>query len=427
MNKQLVEAVSCKIDGGGEKGSGFFVTSDKIITCRHVIAPHINASKKKIKITLSNSTEEHEAKLVDDCQETDLAILSCKGRYTSEDFLELSCSEIIDNEKIYIYGYPYTQTGQLVGEPLHGEVSRTISNSTETIHDVDLNIKDFNGHKLYKGFSGSPVVNGRGLITSVLRFASHNHLSSVSITKAKPFLLKNGITVKDHELTSFNKYRKDAFVGFSYFKDHCDDCSKEISDTIKPIQILETRKDDIFYPRKQMSFDDIKKFLRENKNVDENLWIGWIQFLTYMKFLEVDYSDLQDLRVKIETKKFTIPFIKRSLKTVCYDLNIKLLYTEESDYLSLARNYMRNNKAKMRNEGNSCHIFNSHIPHFGKIYIDPSNIIDDCANPIGSTPSVEECKIGVVSLEQLSQIVINSTSPQDAVINIKKKLENVII
>ncbi|TON63910.1 hypothetical protein CGH51_25770, partial [Vibrio parahaemolyticus] len=68
--------------------------------------------------------------------------------------------------------------------------------------------------------------------------------------------------------------------------------SKEVANTIKPIQILEVKGDEIFYPRKQMSFDEIKEFLRANKDVDSSLWIGWMQFLTYMKFLEVDYSDL---------------------------------------------------------------------------------------------------------------------------------------
>ncbi|TON64071.1 hypothetical protein CGH51_25510, partial [Vibrio parahaemolyticus] len=65
--------------------------------------------------------------------------------------------------------------------------------------------------------------------------------------------------------------------------------------------------------------------------------------------------------------------------------------------------------------------------NFGKINIDPSNIIDDVSSPKGTSYSPEMPKIGIVSLEQLSQIVINSQSPKDAVIKIKKKLEDVII
>ncbi|TON64318.1 hypothetical protein CGH51_25140, partial [Vibrio parahaemolyticus] len=70
MNKQLVEKASCKIYCDGEKGSGFFVTNDKIITCRHVIARHILINDREIKIKVGGSSTEYTAQLVDDCKET---------------------------------------------------------------------------------------------------------------------------------------------------------------------------------------------------------------------------------------------------------------------------------------------------------------------------------------------------------------------
>ncbi|MEZ8453208.1 serine protease [Vibrio splendidus] len=427
MNKQLVESATCKIDCDGEKGSGFFISRDKIITCRHVLTRHLHIKTKEIKITAGSSSFECTARLIAHCETTDLALLDCEGNYESEHTLVISSSPILDDEDIYSYGYPNTNDGRLVGEPLHGTVLRTITNSTATIRDVSLTIDNFSKSKEYEGFSGSPVVNGRGVVTSVLSFENKNYLSSMSINKAKGFLLENNIIVEDNELETFISYRDDAFKGFSYLKDECENYSNSASNKVTPSGVIKTNGGELFYPRKQMSFDEIKVFLRENQNIDSCLWTGWIQFLTYMNFLEVDYSNLKDVRVKLETAKFKIPFFKTGLKTITYDLKLKLFYTEEDDYLDLARNYMSKNKDKMRLEGNSCHIFNSHVPNFGKISIDPSNIIDDVANPKGSTFSPEMPKIGIVSLEQLSQIVMSSQTSDEAVIKIKKKLEDVII
>ncbi|MDM1328668.1 S1 family peptidase [Myroides odoratimimus] len=421
----LIENSTCKIivetQGGisEEKGTGFFISKNQILTCKHVIENL--TGEIKIENCHNQAEQKLTAQIIDKCELTDYALLELIKGFESEYFLELCDSEIIVDEQIKIFGYPAEGQGQDTGEPLRGEVL-SILQGNQTIQDVSLRIDGYDANTGYGGFSGSPVVNNYNQVISVVKYSAVRSLSAISIKKAKVFLDSNGINVKHDQIVSFDLFKNGVFAGFADRENECEVESNRPVSLLSPKLIIEKNKDELFYPKKNLELKDLISYLRKNKDLNDKLWKGWIQLLTYVEILKGDYSEANSISIKITSKEIYKQFgILNRTKDINVDLYLNFYLTEEKDYFKIAQKSIHENK-KNQIARHTCNIFNSNFESFGNT----NRFIADISNPEYSGPSIPNIKIGALSLLQLNRAVIDSNSLADVCNNLKKIFEDAI-
>jgi predicted DNA-binding WGR domain protein len=402
-----------------ENGTGFFIKENVILTSNHVI----KKSKGQIKISkCHNQNIKLTAQVVAVCANCDYAILQLNEEYKSEFILELCNSEIIEEENIRIYGFPEGDQGQSSGENLSGSINMKVEDDSELIQDVILDIEGFANGTQYSGFSGSPVINDYGQVTSIVKYQAVRSLSSVSIKKALIFLEKNNIEVKPDQLQSFEVYNDKTFLGFEQMQSKCEVESQVPIRILSPGKILDSNKGGLFYPKNSQSINDLIKILRKSKDLDSKLWTGWIQLLTYVEILKGDYKDPNNISIHITSnelyKKFGLINTTRNVNVKIY---LNFYFTEEESYLKIASKLIHEKK-KGGLSKNVCNIFNSNVVDFGNT----NNIKEDISNPTGSGPSIQNYKIGRLSLSQLNREVKSSNPIGQVSDNLKKIFEDVI-
>jgi hypothetical protein len=423
----LLEKATCKIEvqikaGVTEVGlgTGFFINKNQILTANHVVQNCVGTIKI-LKCHNQNGIV-LTAKIIDKCELCDYALLELNEEFSNDHFLELCKSEIIDEEPIRTFGYPNDDQGQMVGELLCGNISRFIDDSSESVHDTILDIKGFAESTKYAAFSGSPVINHYDQVTSILKYQGVRNLSSVSVKKAINFLSKNNIVVKSDQLHSFESYSTTSFIGFEQIQRECEVESQTPLKTLSPQTILESNSGKLFYPNKSKNINEVIQFLRKSKDLNSKLWTGWIQLLTYVEILKGNCKNPNNISIDITSNElFKRLGIINTSRSINMKLYLNFYFTEEESYLNIARKLIHESK----NEGltrNVCNVFNSSTIDFGNI----SNIKEDISNPVGSGPSIQNYKIGRLSISQLNREVISSNSLIEVSNNLKKIFEDAI-
>jgi len=431
MQDELLIKATCRICCKNEKGSGFFISPNLILTARHVIVPSIVNEQEEIEVTNCNDDADvFKAVLVDNCAKCDIALLRIKDRHNHLDCLNVCCSQVVKEECLESYGYPDTFDGNLVGVPLGGKVLRVILDNDETIHDINLEILKPNRQINNKGFSGSPLVNSHGKVTAILRYENDSYLSAVSISKAKKFLLNNEIRLEEDSLKSFHQYNDNVFYGLPEdIKTDCEYTANFIYKEKSPDEILRTLKNKIFYPKSEEQLEDIIAKLKNNKQLDNCLWDGWIHLLTYVRILKGDYSEINKIQITLNNIELSSMFAKDSNLGSNGSLSFLLnfYFTEEQSYFQLAR---RNMREILTNKNNTCSIFNSNNSRFDlkKFTLkDKKKVLPDIGNPEGSGFSVnEKVHLGVLSLRQLSEEIAQSDSLEEASMNLENLFKDAI-
>lgn len=422
----LIEKSTCKItvksEGGisEEKGTGFFINKNQILTCKHVIEKQ--DGNIIIEKCHNQNGEKLTAEIVDSCDLCDYALLQLNEDFESEHFLELCDSEIVEEERIEIFGYPNDEQGQRQGERLKGLIDRELERDNDFMQDISLNITGFAHNIKYNAFSGAPVINEYDQVTSVLKYQAVRSLSAVSVRKARAFLQKNDITLRPDQIASFELYNKEVFLGFEDRKFECEVESIKPIKALTPNLIIDTNKDELFYPKNGLNIGELISYLRKNNDVNGKLWKGWIQLLTYVEMLKGNYESSNNISIEITSSELYKKFgLIKSTRDIPIKVYLNFYFTEEESYFKVAQRSIHENK-KAGVSRHSCNIFNSNIAEFGN----NNNIVKDISNPDYSGPSIQDVKIGTLSMNQLNREVISSNSLNDVSINLKKIFEDAI-
>jgi len=425
----ILDKATCRIDCGGEFGTGFFVNNKTIITAKHVIDKFILSTESPEDIiidNLSNYSEKVTCTYIDHCDDTGVAIISIEGDYRNDNYLTLCASMIIEKDTITSYGYPNSEDGCIVGEPLIGNVFRAIPNSDETMHDVSLNIDNFQ-QGTYQGFSGSPVMNQDKVVTSFITRQNVRYISAVSIKKIAKFLRNKNIEVKQDYLTSFEEYKNSIFESHGSIETACLGQSLKPLSTITPQSILDSREGGIFYPPKLDSLSKLIADIKLNKDLQDALWSGWLELLTYIEILKGKYDDCNHIQIEVTSEEISKRFkLFTSTKTITTKLRINFFFSESKNYFEVARNYVHEPMQEHSVKQDTCNIFNSHNRNFGIRNLTSRDIILNISDPENSGPSILNARIGVLSLQNLREKIINSTDITSAQLNLRKRFEDAL-
>jgi hypothetical protein len=420
-----IKAASCKLQCGTIYGTGFFISTDTLLTCLHNID-----EKKEIKgETHGVNKQSLELELIDADPETDLAILRVKNGLTHPGVLHICSLEPVMGISWESFGYPDTINGRSIGETLSGTIKDYFEHEGFPQHDIVLAVEGFNiNTSVYKGFSGSPCVDAYGNAVAILRHYSNNSLDAVSIKRVKPLLERNGIVYKQDYLYDFEEYSCNCFAGFDENpKRMCNSYATAIKLDTKPGTITQDLLGKLYYPHKNGTLEEIITYLKKNPHTNQRLWKGWLELLSYISIIPSTRTDFNSISITLTSEKFAELFgVQRETGPDTIDVKLNFFWTEGEGYLNIVRDYIHD-KLKTGIENNTCYIFNSPDANYGRSPLGPGfkqNIITN----IGGDDSaglhiVKEMNYGMLSLNQISQQVLECDTEAQA----RPKIEQLFI
>lgn len=213
LNPNQIQKSTVKIVCKEDQGTGFFISSNLLITALHVITDY-DEEKDNINIHFGNGTI-LKGKVLDKDGELDICIITIPEKHNS--FLPLISSTIKVNEKWESYGFPHK--GESVDLRFYGRIHQT---GISTRSDIKLNCESINGNYDYEGLSGSPVVSNGKVIGIILEQDTDN-LIAISIEKSKSFFEKNNLNVEEEfnylEIPDeFNEEIKTSTLNYNVFE-----------------------------------------------------------------------------------------------------------------------------------------------------------------------------------------------------------------
>lgn len=424
-------------------GTGFFISDKLILTCGHVIKDLYDSENVQFSLK-GESNNSYEAKVIANSKDYDMAILEILSpEFIPSKLLILSLSGIDEGNNLKLFGYPnsgtYESPGQerITGLEIEGNINTLNNDFNEDVkHDLVLNLET-DSLVDHAGISGSPLLNAKNDVVAIFKRQDGLSFGGVSIKRAISFLNENDIEVNAKSI-SFEEYSNDLFQHFhpEVIKD-CEDDLEIVKKEVEPIKIIEGLKENLFYPtKKNMSVDMIINHIEnDTKCCKENFWKGWLQILTYVRMINGDYKDLNNINFELKlddlTELFNLPNeegIKLSRKMEGkLPIILSFYFIEEECFFNIAKKVIRQQK---KESVNTCIVLNSHQRHFTSrkfTLTDKKAIIGDIANPDNSGFQISnKIHFGVLSLEDLSNKVASSISLEDANINLKQLFKDAI-
>ncbi|WP_281233699.1 hypothetical protein [Flavobacterium gelatinilyticum] len=401
------------------EGTAFFISENLLLTSLHVVEDFAdqtfyieNRENAKFKVTVKDS-----------CKINDLAILITE-EFNSENIVILCDEDPLISAEWSSFGFPATVDGSKVGSKIAGTIFNKID--IEHTHDIVLETNGIALLKEFRGFSGSGVLNCNQYVTAVLRYKDVNHLCSVSIKKAKDFLIRNNVAIKNDELGDFTNYVSAAFDYTSDpFKGLGQAQAKAVAKKTSPQNIAVGLGGKLMVPERSGTLQQIIGYLKSQTVINQELWRAWLEFLTYVQFLKGEYSNINAICIslpKTEVSKL-IPGVETPI-TQDINLTLQFYFTEEKVYFDIAKEYILEKSFAGTLQNNQCHIFHSHNTMFGLNVIsaeDKKKIVFNIAGPPDAGLNIaESIYCGILSFTELSRKVTSSQSLEDITDNLTK-------
>jgi V8-like Glu-specific endopeptidase len=424
-------------------GTGFFISKKLILTCEHVIKEL--AKDENIEVSLKNQSEKsYDAKIIAKSEQYDMAILEIMNEeITDIKILNLINTNINEGVNLKLFGFPnsgnYKNPGdeRITGIEITGNINTLNDDFNDNIkHDLVL---DFETNLLvdHAGISGSPLLNANNEVVGIFKRQADLSFGGISIKRAIKFLNQNKIQISNQNI-SFEPYSSDLFKGYNPdVEKDCESQLKEVKEEIEPNKIVEELRENLFYPsKKNMSVDMIINHIQNDpKCCKENFWKGWLEILTYVKMINGDSTNLNNINfdLKFEDLKelFNLPdeneLVRNHKMNGKLSIILSFYFIEEDCFFDVAKKVIRQQKEA---NVNTCTVLNSHQRNFNRrrfTLTDKNAIVGNIADPNNSGFQIRnKVHFGVLPLEELSSKVACSTSLEDANINLKQLFKDAI-
>lgn len=188
--RKTIYASVVPVECGSERGSGFFIGPDMLITARHVVADGV-LNNQPVIIKADKPVLCDVLLLGEDGENIDIVLLKCKD-YQQNDNLKLLADVFNENRQLTIVGYPKEFGGctELISMSVQDRLG-----TQKKDYDTMVVRTDSLAFTSYKGFSGSPVLNEKGSVIGITIKEFHSSLGYVSIKSIVDRLEKNGVEV----------------------------------------------------------------------------------------------------------------------------------------------------------------------------------------------------------------------------------------
>ncbi len=199
-------------------GTGFFVSKNLLVTSEHVV-------KKCLNIAIRGAVPPSSAKVLNEDEKEDLALLQTEIAAPSLPYLRMNYPEIHVNDPIFTIGYPleHAESGLYILKPAK---VLNISYKSES-HFSEIEFTDSVNH----GNSGGPILDKNGNIIGVVKAKAtyvdtNNKTTNVGIAVGLDslisFLDKNKVVYsKMHSYDMLTNYRNDKTAEKYIVNIHC--------------------------------------------------------------------------------------------------------------------------------------------------------------------------------------------------------------
>ena len=175
--RKLIYSAVVPVMCGTCRGTAFFVSSDTLITARHVLVDSV-IDKNPIIAKVGDKEVLCKMEAIgQDGENVDVVLLRCID-YTQNEYLKLLSAKFNESTKLTITGYPseFGNCSELISIEVHDRL-----NTHEYDYDTMVVRTDSLAFTSYKGFSGSPVLNEKGSVIGIATNQYNCSLGYVSI------------------------------------------------------------------------------------------------------------------------------------------------------------------------------------------------------------------------------------------------------
>ena len=428
IDTEDLKQCTCLILPSEGSGTGIFVSEDLIITSLHVVKKDLEGM-----FMVRDVTDREIAVVVKDhCEVTDLAILQTQESWSGK-VATLCNYQVVVDEEWALHGHPNGITGLDVGLKLSGKIADIITKVASDIQqDVQLMPDNFSATTRYEGFSGSGVINNKGHVMCIVRYKETNGIGAVSIRKAEDFLRRNNVNIREDELGDFGPYADTAFTSWEDpLRTICRTQAKKVGQAVSPQVIADSLKGGLFFPKRPSTLKELISYLRRDADLSKSLWVGWLEFLSYVDMLKGTYTDINAIHITFPALDVA-KMVSNTESSVTIDFKVKLqfFFTEETQYFTIAKAYLIEKGMEGSLNNNSCHIFHSRHPKFGFSPLSVAEkraLVQNIANPEDAgLKIVGKIEFGIMSFNELSIKVAGSTSLKQATENLEKLFKDAI-
>jgi hypothetical protein len=183
VNSKQIEYNTVIVKCGSDRGSGFIVSCNHVITAFHVVKSAVSDNQKitmQFPAAQSKGLNSVEGTLLNKTSDSDIAIIAVD--YKFPDSLPLCSSRIRYNSPWETFGFPHTYLEQ--GVRIEGKILKTNDNMP---FNIELSSLDIDSQINYDGFSGASLVVNRQVV-GVISWSIVNGLGAISIEKISALL-----------------------------------------------------------------------------------------------------------------------------------------------------------------------------------------------------------------------------------------------
>jgi hypothetical protein len=183
VSSKQIEHNTVIVKCGTDRGSGFIISCNHVITAFHVVKSAVSDNQKitlHFPATQSESMKSVEGTLLNKTSDSDIAIIAVD--YKFPDSLPLCSSKIRYNSPWETFGFPHTYLEQ--GVRIEGKILKTNDNMP---FNIELSSLDIDSQINYDGLSGASLVVDRQVV-GVISWSIINGLGAISIESISALL-----------------------------------------------------------------------------------------------------------------------------------------------------------------------------------------------------------------------------------------------